>query len=299
MKMKYDCVKCILNQIDRIAKYSELEPELKKRACDSSRELSEAIDHFNQLPPLYSELIYNEFFSVSGVTDPYKKLRKEQNDLILKRQEFFRSLIKNSEDPVFTSLHFSLLGNVIDYGGIELFDFEETFKLELDAEPDLNDFPVLNQNFCDGMKLLVIADNAGESVFDKFFLEQLKIKFPKSTLFYGVKSGPAINDVLKEDALYIGIDEYADIIETGSTYAGTVISKCDPDFVDLFNNCDIVISKGQGNYETLEIERGRKIFFVFKVKCDVVADHTLLKKNSMIMAFNDSLSRHHKLHSRS
>lgn len=119
-------------------------------------------------------------------------------------------------------------------------------------------------------------------------MEQLKRKFPGLKIVYGVRSGPAINDIIREDAEYIGIGEYAEIIETGSTYAGTMIGYADPEFVKIYKGSDIVISKGQGNFETLEMEREKDIFFIFKVKCRIVAEYAGLPLNSLILGYRTS-----------
>jgi uncharacterized protein with ATP-grasp and redox domains len=162
------------------------------------------------------------------------------------------------------------------------------FKDHRSVEPVLNDFTRFRGILQKGKKIVVIADNAGEAVFDLLFLEQMIKENPQADFFYAVRSRPAINDVIKEDAEFIGIGRLARIIESGSTVPGTIIQKANPEFRDLFFECDLIISKGQGNFETLEGEP-RDVLFVFKVKCDVVARHTGLKKGDLVFAFKNTI----------
>jgi len=285
MVMRNECAVCILNQIIRATNYMDLDKNKSDLIFKEALRKTFETGYSGMTPPFYSGKIYDAVAGLTGNGDPYKKLRKEQNDLILNNIELFRNRIGGSDDPLFTSLFYSLLGNIIDYGGVEIFDTEQIFN-DLDGiEIRVNDYDKLKEKLESAASILIISDNAGEAVFDMLFMEQLKLKSSELKITYGVRSGPAINDVIKEDAEYIGIGEYAEIVETGSTYAGTMISHSDPDFVEIYKSSDIVISKGQGNFETLEMETGKDIFFVFKVKCKIVEEYTGLSLNSLVMGF--------------
>lgn len=288
MLMKIECITCILNQVIRIIDHLDIDKKKRDEIFKGALELSSHLDHSLFLPPLYSEKFYDLVAGYTGETDPYKMIRKAQNDLILKNSSFFEKQINESQDPLFTSLYYSLLGNVIDYGGVEIFKFNELFGENGQKVLAVNDYDKLYSNLKGAKSVLVVADNAGEAVFDKMFLEQIINVNPRIEIFYGVRSGPAINDVMIEDALYIGIDKFAKVIETGSTYAGTFIPDSLREFNTQFYKSDIVISKGQGNFETLEFERGRDIFFVFKVKCKVVSEFTGLEHGSLVMGYRNS-----------
>ncbi len=291
MLMRSECVVCILNQIIRTGEYLELDPKVCENIFKSSLKKSYESDYSELTPPVFSEKVYKVLTDFTGILDPYKKLRKEQNDLILNNIDFFREKINNSKDPFFTSVFYSLLGNVIDYGGVEIFNTDQIFKDIKGLEPTINDYKILIEDLKKSELLLIISDNAGEAVFDMLFMEQIKLKYPEINIVYGVRSGPAINDIIKEDAEYIGIGDFAEIVETGSTYAGTVIGDSDKRFIEIYNSSDIVISKGQGNYETLETEKGKDIFFIFKVKCKIVAEHSGLPLNSFVMGYKSSFKK--------
>lgn len=291
MLMKEECITCILNQITRVSEYMKLDRNAADKVANRSILKSMELDFRSFTPPLYSEIIYKVLTDETGIKDPYKKLRKDQNDLILDNLDIFRRKTENSDDPVFTSLYYSLLGNIIDYGGVRIFDLDDIFIETNTLELMIDDYMEFRNRLEAAETLLIISDNAGEAVFDMLFLEQVRKFFPDIKVWYGVRSGPAINDIIMEDAVYIGIDKYADIIESGSTYAGTIISKSTPEFISVYNKCDIIISKGQGNFETLEAEKEKDIFFVFKVKCSVVSNHTGLETGSLVLGYRNSIFR--------
>ena len=291
MLMQNECAVCILNQILRAVNYMGLSEERSGLVFKEALKKTVETDYSGLTPPLFSGKIYDAITDMTGNTDPYKALRKEQNDLVLNNIVLFRDRIDNSEDPLFTALFYSLLGNIIDYGGVEIFDTDQIFKEVNDVTLGINDYEKLKEKLENARTILIISDNAGEAVFDMLLIEQIKMKYPEIKVMYGVRSGPAINDIIKEDAEYIGIGEISEIIETGSTYAGTMIGLSDPGFVEIYKNSDIVISKGQGNFETLEMEKGKDIFFIFKVKCKIVADYSGLPFNSLILGYRKSISR--------
>ncbi len=290
MLMRNECAVCILNQIVRATDYMGLDKEKSGLVFKEALKKTLETDYACLTPPLFSGKIYDAITDLTGNGDPYKKLRKEQNDLVLDNIELFKQRINGSEDPLFTSLFYSLLGNIIDYGGVEIFDTTQIFGEIKNIDLTINDYKELSESLENSGSILIISDNAGEAVFDMLLMDQIKLKYPEIKIIYAVRSGPAINDIIKEDAEYIGIGEFAEIIETGSTYAGTMINQSDPGFVDIYNNSDIVISKGQGNFETLEMETGKDIFFIFKVKCDIVADHSGLKRGSLVLGYRNSIS---------
>ncbi len=238
--------------------------------------------------PQFAEKIYRVFTEISGVQDPYLELRKEQNDLVLKKIDFFSERIKDAEDPLYSSAIYSLLGNVIDYGGVRLFDPNQLFRSFDEDQLTLNDYSWFSEKLAAADTLLFLGDNAGEAVFDKLFIQEMKRVNRDVEIFYGVRSAPAINDVLLGDAHYIGINRLTQVIETGSTLAGTVISLCNQDFQDIYHRADMIVSKGQGNFETLENER-EDILFLFKVKCEIVAQHVGLPIGSLLFALSRTI----------
>jgi len=288
MNMQNSCVLCVLNQILRVSDFLNCSQITTDEVFRLALEKIPRLDFPSMTAPEFAEHIYDIFSHVSGEPDPYRRLRKEQNMMIMNRIGYFRDKIDCSDNPLFTALFYSLMGNMIDYGGEDLYDDVDIFKQYGSIQLTVNDFPLFRERLLRGNQILILADNAGEAVFDLLFLEQMKRVNSRATYHYGVRAKPAINDVLIDDAKFIGLDRHANLLETGSTFAGTRLARSSPEFRKIYHEADLVISKGQGNFETLEAESD-DILFSFKVKCEVVAAYTGLKKGDLVFGFRSSI----------
>jgi len=294
MNIRRECILCVLNQIIRVSEHLKLPEDKQDIIMQKALARTADYNYKHLTPPEFSEFLYDIVIEESKTYDPYKNLKINQNNAILERADIFENKINSSPDPLFTAGRYALAGNIIDYGGVKKFklNFDDFETLNI----DINNYDEFKEKLSKAKTMLYIADNAGEAVFDKFFIKQIK-KFNKDIdVYYGVKTKPAINDVTREDAKYIKINSFANIIESGMGMAGTVINKTTEKFKDLYNTADIVISKGQGNFETLEDEE-REILFIFKVKCNIVADFSNIPLNSNVFAFNTSLRDAQKIKS--
>ncbi len=121
--------------------------------------------------------------------------------------------------------------------------------------------------------LLFLGDNAGEIVFDKVLIEEIRGLHPQLKVIYGVKGSPIIDDATRDDAAEVGMEEVAEVIANGDDAPGTILTQCSAEMRDLFQRADVVMAKGQGNFETLEEEQRRGLFFLLQVKCSAIAQH--------------------------
>lgn len=282
------CVICILNQVLRVADYINLKEEQTEGIFKKAMKKMIEIDFSNMTPPELAEKIYDVFSQNGMESDPYRKLRREQNDMILKKLDYFQNIISDSDDPLYIAGKYSLMGNIIDYGSIKLFNPDELFANINDIEIDCNDYLEFRRKLGKSKKILFITDNAGEAVLDMLFIKEIKAFNSRIEIVCAVRSKPAINDIIKEDAEYIGMNHYALILESGATFAGTLISKSTEEFKRFFFSADLIISKGQGNFETLEQEP-HNILFLFSIKCPVISEYLNLSLGSLIFAFRDSI----------
>lgn len=212
--------------------------------------------------------VYQKYF---GRQTPYKEIKKKYNDLVLSMEDSVRNRIEASEDPLAKALLYARVGNYIDFGAMNHVD-EETFLSLLDGvEWNDKDLDVI-QSFVDQCKrarnFLLIADNCGEIVLDKLFLEQLHKSFPDLEINILVRGGEVLNDATEEDAEYVGINELARIISNGLPIAGTVYAMLPDSAKEVVNQADVILAKGQGNYESLS-KQGRHIFYSFLCKCEL------------------------------
>jgi hypothetical protein len=188
-----------------------------------------------------------------------------------------RGLIHEKPDALEQGLKISASGNVIDIIHSSDYDLWQEVKNTVESELMGAGLNAFKQRIKEASHILYLADNVGETIFDRVFIETLDIP-----VIYAVKSGPILNDAILEDALAAGIDEIAEIIETGSQAPGTILSQCSPEFRDLFNGSNLVISKGQANYETLD-EQGDKVFFLLRVKCPVLSRQLEAPLGSLVL----------------
>jgi uncharacterized protein with ATP-grasp and redox domains len=202
------------------------------------------------------------------VVDPYRKEKALHNQMALKLLSGLHEQVSKSDDPLMTAAHLAIAGNIIDLGAKSGLDESEIHDalLHVTEKPLEGDLDSFRDEVARAKTILYLADNCGEIVFDTLLVEQLNPK--RVTL--AVRGMPTINDATREDAVTAGLDQIVPILENGSDAPGTLIGDCSEEFRLAFNSADLIVSKGQGNFETLS-HCGKNIFFLLKVKCPVVA----------------------------
>lgn len=202
---------------------------------------------------------------------PFKEIKKKYNDLVLSMEDGIRQKIEGSADPLKTSLLYARIGNYIDFGAMDSVDEEEFLALLDEAsshERDQETYDSFIRQCADAGNFLLITDNCGEIVLDRLFLEQLKKRFPDIGISVLVRGKEVLNDATREDAVYTGIDQIAGIIDNGEAIAGTIYEYLPPDAKKALDEADVILSKGQANYESL-CRQGRHIFYSFLCKCEL------------------------------
>jgi uncharacterized protein with ATP-grasp and redox domains len=207
-------------------------------------------------------------------TDPFGKIKRETTAEALAMYEQIKPDViskMSGMEPVERIRYCAKLaavGNIIDFGVSSEFDLEATLRATLDGDLAVDDSERLYHAITSTDSLLLISDNAGEIVFDRFVLDEA-LRLGKD-VYVSVKSGGILNDATRDDAVEGGIEEPVHIIETGSDSLGVILEECSDDFKALFFGAGVVISKGQANYETLD-DAARSVFFILRAKCPIVA----------------------------
>jgi len=168
-----------------------------------------------------------------------------------------------------TAVRLAIAGNIIDLGvktSIKESNVEKVIRDCLTADFDNQQVEGFRNAVSRAEKIFYLADNAGEIVFDRLLIEQL----PAEKVTVVVKGSPVINDATMEDAEFAGLTEMVEVIDNGSDAPGTILKTCSRIFRNRFEEADLIIAKGQGNYETLS-DVDKNIFFVLKAKCPVIA----------------------------
>jgi len=288
MKTYLDCIPCFYRQALEAAKLAGADEIVQKKIID---EISQLIPNFSleTAPPEMGREIYNLVGKISGVKDPFKEIKESSNKMALSLYPELKQEINSSEDRLLTAVKLSIAGNVIDYGVNNSLNVEEEinkiFNKDFRSDNKNNKTVFRYQEFKEILSkvnhVIYLADNAGEVVFDRLLIEELTEKLGKQVI-YMVRGKPIINDALIEDAIFCGINKVAKIISSGSDAPGTILKYCSPEFIELYQKAELIISKGQGNYESLS-EEDRPIFFLFRAKCPVIAEDVDCKVGDMVL----------------
>lgn len=206
-----------------------------------------------------------------GSSNEYAEIKQRYNDLVLGFEDKIRKVIENDDFPLARAFQYSRVGNYIDFGAMNSVDEEIFMNLLSEAkmsEADRRTFDSFIKQCANAKTFLLLCDNCGEIVLDKLFLEQLKKEFPDLSVTVMVRGKEVLNDATIWDAQYVGMDRVANIIDNGYDMAGTVYEMLPEKSKEIFDSADIIMSKGQGNYESLYRD-GRHIFYSFLCKCDL------------------------------
>ena len=219
--------------------------------------------------PWFGPAISDLFHEMYGLDiDRFRQEKEDSNRFVLARLPQIREKVVSAEDPVFAGLQFAILGNYIDFSALagevsfEKLDamLNEALEMELDRQ--------VYRQFCaeleKGKNLLYLTDNAGEIGFDRVFAEQIAKKYPHLSITFCVRGGPANNDATREDAVLVGIP--FPVIDNGNRVPGTQLDQLSPQAKAAFESADLILSKGQGNAETL-LDSGYNIYYAFLIKC--------------------------------
>ena len=275
MEVKLDCVQCTLRQAVEAGRLATSDYNIRKEIVLKSLDILLNFESY-KTPPEMGRAIHNLVMEYTGNDNPYKKMKDDAIRTAHSIYPGLKEFVRAQNDTLRSALEVSALGNLLDaavYGEIQLDGLEERLEKELIKGLGLGGIEILRKELEDAKIVMIIGDNAGETVLDRILISEIKrIGGDKTRVFYTVRNGPIVNDATMEDAIASGLDSDATIIDTGSSVAGLLLNEVSPEFLKPYYNADVVISKGQGNYETLSESKGRVIYFLLKVKCRAVAE---------------------------
>jgi len=290
MKTYLDCIPCFFRQVLEGARIAQASERQQKNILDRFAKKILKIS-LKASPPEIACAGYNLFKNLSPGGDPYRNIKQKSNLSALRLLGKLRNKVNRSEDKLLTAVELAIAGNIIDFGIKNNLNVQAELKKILAEEnksvqkKSAFHYSKFKQVLKNAKSILYLADNAGEIVFDRVLLEEIKKNFPGKNIYYAVKKKPIINDALFEDAKVCGIDKIVRVISNGASAPGTVLALCSKEFKRIYHRADMIISKGQGNFESLSQEK-RPIFFLFMVKCPVVAKETGCKIGSIVLFYN-------------
>jgi uncharacterized protein with ATP-grasp and redox domains len=293
MKYKERCVECARQQGLRI--YGIALESLGQQDTNGTEQRlqNELKEELQKVDPALSpaELSYVAIRAAhvhSKCDDPFKALKEENNQLALSLLPDLKQRIDQSDNPLYTACLLSACGNIIDLGIQHSFDIQTTIDKVLNEGFKRDDFSGFQEKIQSALdtdsraKLMYICDNAGEILFDRLFIEELTKAYPNLMITAVVRKFPVLNDATIDDAKTVGLDQVVPIIDAGDSGLGIILSKAGPRFTDVYRNADVIISKGQANYETLSHQPG-PIYFILKAKCEVIAESLGVEKYDAVM----------------
>jgi len=268
LKIGLECIPCFVRQAFEAASLVTNDQKIKERIL---RQVLARLSNesFDNAPPFIGRDIHRIVRLLSGNNDPYLEIKEDSNTLAMKLMPSLKELIKSSANPFETAVRLAIAGNIIDCAQgdhVSEKKIQKTVSQCLDQPITKENFKDLKDEIGKASNILYLGDNAGEVFFDRLLIEELN-GYP---ITFVVRGAPTLNDALKDDARMAGLDKLVKVVDNGSDVPGTILEECSEEFKRLFLEADLVIAKGQGNYETLSDEQ-KTIFFLLKAKCPVIS----------------------------
>ena len=272
METYLDCIPCFFKQALEAAKITGAEHKIQREVL---LELARALPEFplTSSPPEMGRIIYGIVKKITRQDDPYIDLKDKSNRIALNVYPRLKKKVEISKDRLLTAVELAIAGNIIDYGAKNSLNVDVEIAKILDEENEaiknesktIFDYAGFKDTLVKAKNVLYLADNCGETVFDRILIEEIRSLDDSKEIIYAVKEKPIINDALMEDALKCGIDKLAKVMSSGSDAPGTVLSLCSKEFLTIYEKADMIISKGQGKFEALS-QATSTVFFLFMAK---------------------------------
>lgn len=279
MDINLECIYCTIKKVESLFSKYETDEDEK---LNFMKEVFKTISIFKKedTAPYLNAKILRLLNSKFNLGDTYFEIKKEYNNLLMSMEEEILTNIYNSEDKLLTALKYSMVGNFIDFGAMDKVDIDKLKKLITGAKEQVID----NKEYKEFLKelkitkrIVYIVDNAGEVVFDKILIKVINEIYPNILVDVIVRGAPVYNDVTKTDAQEVGLCEIVNVVENGTDIPGTQLDKINLKSKEIIDNGDLIIAKGQGNFETL-FGCNKNIYYIFLCKCDLFTKRFNIEK---------------------
>ncbi|MDD5706284.1 MAG: ARMT1-like domain-containing protein [Kiritimatiellae bacterium] len=266
-----DCLSCFVRQASEATAFCV--PDGERRGAVMRKVLEElARGDWSLTPPAMAQIIHRVIRRESGIADPYKDFKARMNRLALDMLPHLLRAADSEEDPFTARVRLAVAGNLLDASSSTAMsdaDIRTAFDRVCRCECTQGAARALSDAAGRAQRILYLTDNAGEIVFDRALIEAL----PATKVTVGVRGSPVGDDATLADAEVSGLTAIVKVLANGSDAPGTLIEDCSPEFWKVFEASDLIVAKGQGNYESLS-SAGQHSFFLMKVKCACVSGHT-------------------------
>ena len=284
MKLNLDCIPCFQRQALQAVRFISNDEKLHQKVLrEVTKKLLES--DWESTPPELAHKVHSIVKRITNENDPYKDVKKESNDLVLKMYPELEETVKKSKDPLRTAVRLAIAGNIIDFGVVQEFNLERTIREVLKKKFAIDDYEHLKETLKNAETLLFFVDNAGEIGLDKLLVEAMLKKKKFQKIRFVVKGGPIINDATLQDAIYMGLDTLPNVefLTVSNGEVGTGPERSSQIVKGWIEEHDLVISKGQGNYEGLSEHKG--MFFLLMAKCPIIASDLRVDIKDIILKY--------------
>ncbi len=283
-----DCYSCVINQARTAASFARLNEEQTARVVAV---VEAGLERSRTAPLLVQHIVRYLADAVikergkSADFDIYAEVKEASNALSLEYAGVLQKRIDEAIQPLEAGLQIAAAGNIIDFGAKDHASLNLKDELEIITTIPFDRYDIcpFKELLARASSLLYICDNSGEIVFDMLFIRELKRSYPELEIVAAVRDKPIINDATLEDARAVGLDQIVRTISSGSIYPGTILSETTEEFQNLFKSADLILSKGQGNFETLLPIADKRLFFLLRIKCEYMAALAGVGKGSLVL----------------
>ncbi len=285
MRTYLECIPCVVRQAVEAVRFATDDENIHEQVVREVLRIASEMD-LRSSPPAMAAQIHRLIRRLTNNPDPYRQLKDRSNALGMRLYPRLKEQLGEVPDPLELAVRLSIAGNIIDAGLYGELDERRVLDTLSEAEnaPLHGSVENLRTASRKVKDILFLADNAGEIAFDRLLIEQLGTE--KITL--AVRAHPTINDATRIDADAVGLTSLVEVIDNGSDVPGTILSECSPGFRDRFARADLIIAKGQGNYETLS-DVDRPALFLFKAKCPVIVRYLSAPIGSLMLTESNAL----------
>lgn len=277
MKVCIECLPCLGKNAVVAAARSTSDPELRKKImADSFRLLAET--DYQMSPPYIARKILDIALSYTGYADIYEPEKRRSNLFAKQLLKELPNIPEYHAEDFESRLRLAIAGNILDFGVFADLDLQvalDVIKSVLTRSLPMESVNILRSRMESAKNILYLLDNCGEAVFDRVFMEPYKDK-----ITLGVRGCPSLNDVTADDLADCDLAGWKYIKNGPTGIPGTVLSECSEEFKSVFDQADLIIAKGQGNFETMN-EYPHPIAFLFLAKCPVVIREIGAELNSI------------------
>ena len=271
MNIDEACIGCIINQSVKVSDAIKASDKLSKELVSTVQDMSKDFS-FEQNPPEIASYVYEKMAEIANKTDLYDEVKEHSTQKAISFIPLLKDKLKESENKLLTATKIAVAGNVIDLAAEVEFDLEDELDKIFHTHFSHNDFDKFSDELGKAKNIVILGDNVGEHIFDYMFVGILKELFPEANYTYMVRGNPIINDVTMKEAQECGFDKLCDLVDSGVNTPGFAYTRANAESKKLFDEADLIISKGMGNYECLSPTHRDNICFLLKVKCGVVAN---------------------------